>query len=234
LYEDQQGNTRDQTGKQISYGAEFLYKQFYLKWELNVSVYGKDNGQLLYSWDRYTFQVSNKPTSLIYKSPAGGGDGNSGWINWANFAATTGAYAAGEAGGSFRLSKGGSLSLRYYASAWTGGSRARITTYNLTKLGIRITYGTIGVGIITSGINFAMSDKSWGDYGQLGISLLSTGLTLSGPTAPIGIGIGLFDLTGGFNGFYNYLDSQQQLYNNSGGVIVTFNGIPTFIPLRRP
>lgn len=74
FHEDQQGNVRDNTGQIVHYRSddrEFQYKQFYLNWELNVSVYDKDNGQLLYSWDRYTPTVSNKPTSLIYKSASG-------------------------------------------------------------------------------------------------------------------------------------------------------------------
>jgi hypothetical protein len=94
--------------------------------------------------------------------------------------------------------------------------------------GLTVAGGFIGV------VNFGISDKSWGDYGQLGISFLSTGLTLSAPTAPIGIGLGVIDVAGGFNSFYNYLDNQQQFYNNTGGVIVPFNGVPTFIQLRKP
>lgn len=77
-----------------------------------------------------------------------------------------------------------------------------------------------------------MSDKSWGDYGALGISILSSGLTLGSATAPIGIGIGYVDVIGGFNGFYNYLDSQQQIYNTSGGVIIPINGLPCYIQLK--
>jgi len=87
-------------------------------------------------------------------------------------------------------------------------------------------------GGIVGGVKFAMSDKSWGDYGQLGISMLSTGLTFGSVTAPFGIGIGVVDAFGGFNGFYNYLDNQQNFYNNTGGIMVPINGIPSFIPLK--
>jgi hypothetical protein len=82
-------------------------------------------------------------------------------------------------------------------------------------------------------IGFTVSDRSWGDYGQLGVSSLSTGLTLSGATAPIGIGIGFIDVAGGFNGFYNYLDAQQQFYNNTGGLMIYVNGIPNYLQLKR-
>jgi hypothetical protein len=92
--------------------------------------------------------------------------------------------------------------------------------------GFTVAGGFIGV------VNFGLSDRSWGDYGQLGVSLLSTGLTFGSVTAPIGIGIGLIDTFGGFNGFYNYLDNQQNFYNNTGGIMVPINGIPSFIPLK--
>jgi RHS repeat-associated protein len=92
--------------------------------------------------------------------------------------------------------------------------------------------GTTIVGGFIGAVNFALSDQSWGDYGQLGVSLLSTGLTLSAPTAPIGIGLGAIDAFGGLNSFYNYLDVQQNLYNNTGGIIVPINGISQFIRLK--
>ncbi len=40
------------------------------------------------------------------------------------------------------------------------------------------------------------------------------------------------DALGGLNGFYNYLDAQQNLYNNTGGILVPINGFPSFIPLK--
>ena len=157
------------------------------------------------------------------------------WLGWTNNGINAAAYIAYEAGGSIRLIKGGSLSFQYYASAWTGGSRARITTYNLSKIGTGVGVGTSITGAVMGGINFTLSDKSWGNYGQLGISLLSAGLTLGGPTTPIGIGIGVMDLAGGFNGFYNYLDANQQFYNNTGLIMVTNNiGLPVCIKLRKP
>ncbi len=88
----------------------------------------------------------------------------------------------------------------------------------------------VGTSIVGAGIGlykfFGTENKTWGVYGQLGVSLLSSSLTLGGATAPIGIGIGVVDVFGGFNGFYNYLDNQQQFYNNTGGLFVPVNGIP--------
>jgi hypothetical protein len=147
---------------------------------------------------------------------AEGGNGVSSLVGWSNNLITTAAYSATEIGGSMRLTKGGNLSLKYYASAWTGGSRARITTYNLTKLGKGVGYGTSFLGAGMGAVNFALSDKSWGDYSAFGISLLSSGLTLSGVTAPIGIGLGFIDLMGGFDSFYEGINSIQNIYNTTG------------------
>ena len=74
----------------------------------------------------------------------------------------------------------------------------------------------------------------WGNYGQLGIGYLSAGLTMGGTTAPVGIGIGLVDMVGGFNGFYNYLDNQQHMYNTSGGLMLPGpTGLPVFTPITK-
>ncbi|MDA3942173.1 MAG: hypothetical protein PF694_01385 [Bacteroidetes bacterium] len=94
-----------------------------------------------------------------------------------------------------------------------------------------IGYGTSFAGMFIGGFKFAASDQSWGDYGQLGISLLSSGLTINPSTAPLGIAIGGADILGGFNGFYNYLDTQQQLYENTGGIMIYTNQFPVFIPI---
>jgi hypothetical protein len=172
----------------------------------------------------------NTPTTPTYET-----NSLSPWLGWTNNGINAAAYSAYEAGGSIRLIKGGNLSFQYYASAWAGGSKARITTYNLSKIGTGVGVGTSITGAVMGGINFALSDKSWGDYGQLSISLLSAGLTLGGPTTPIGIGIGVMDLAGGFNGFYNYLDANQQFYNNTGLIMVPNNmGLPVYIKLRKP
>jgi hypothetical protein len=181
----------------------------------------------------------NNPTAGAYfgesvvvaeVGPSGrGGDPLPSWLSWTNNSINTVAYGAYAAGGSAGMLTSGAV--RYYSNAWKGNQY--IKTFNLTKLGTNVGYGTSTLGFGFGMYNFAVSDKSWGDYGQLGISLLSSGLTLSGYTAPIGIGIGFIDVAGGFNGFYNYLDTQQHFYNSTGGVMLPVNGIPTFIPLRK-
>src|SRR5690606_5146858 len=44
------------------------------------------------------------------------------WVNWTNNVATVAAFQATQVGGSMRFAKGGSISLKHYASGWTGGS----------------------------------------------------------------------------------------------------------------
>jgi RHS repeat-associated protein len=104
---------------------------------------------------------------------------------------------------------------------------------NATKYIKPVGYGTTVLGVGFGLYKYSVSDKSWGDYGQLGVSLLSSGLTLSGMTAPIGIGIGVIDLFHGFDGFYNSLDYNQQTYKTTGGVFLPMNGIPYYFQLRR-
>ncbi len=95
-------------------------------------------------------------------------------------------------------------------------------------------YGTSAIGFIVGTYKFSVSNQSWGDYGQLGVSFLSSGLTISPYTAPFGIAIGAVDMFGGLNGFYNYLDNQEKFYNSTGGLILQINQYPVFIPITRP
>jgi RHS repeat-associated protein len=170
------------------------------------------------------------PSSGIISASGQGGDPLPSWLSWTNNSINTAAFGAYAAGGSAGILS--SWAVRYYSNTWKGNQY--IKTFNLTKLGTNVGYGTSALGFGFGIYNFAVSDKSWGDFGQLGVSLLSSGLTLSGYTAPIGIGIGFIDVAGGFNGFYNYLDTQQQFYNSTGGVMLPVNNIPYFIPLRKP
>jgi hypothetical protein len=79
-----------------------------------------------------------------------------------------------------------------------------------------------GLSIFSAAVSvgeFAIySNGSWGSYGKMGIGVLSAGLTYTPEpiTTALGIGISLIDVSGGFNGFYNWLDDQQMLYENYG------------------
>jgi hypothetical protein len=154
-------------------------------------------------------------------------------FNWTNTGANAAAYGAYKVGGTFRLMKSGSVSLGWYKSGWSTGNQYVKTTYSLSKLGNGVGIGTSFVGAFIGVINFRLSDKSWGDYGQLGMSFLSSGLTCFPATTPVGIVLGVIDITGGFNGFYNYLDENQHLYNSTGLIMIPGTmGIPTFLNLK--
>jgi len=156
------------------------------------------------------------------------------WVGWVNNGVNAVAYEAGEIGGSFRLMKSGKVSLHWYKSGWSTGNQYVKTTYNLSKFGTYSGYGTSLLGFAFGTYDFAVSDKSWGDYGQLGISFLSSGLTVCPATTPVGIGIGVIDLAGGFNGFYQGLDLNQQLYNSTGFIYFPgYNGIPSLVKLKQ-
>jgi hypothetical protein len=215
-----------------STGYSFDYDYGFEKVISSIS-FNSDEGE--YGIDRLTLKIEYKNAlvlKLVLKKPmlpiqdqAGGGDGSLA-IDIASGSAT-----------GFGLA----TSLRYKLE-WEYLRQARINRAisgdfsKPIKHSLRTIRG-FGTGFTVAGgfigvVNFGLSDRSWGDYGQLGVSLLSTGLAFGSVTAPIGIGIGLIDTFGGFNGFYNYLDNQQNFYNNTGGIMVPINGIPSFIPLK--
>jgi len=218
--------------------------------EINLAQVRKDGGywvyvsndnvvgeNMLYGTNSQLNELSGSETILKFikiecgNSQAGVGEPLPTWLSWTNNSINTVAYGATVTGGSAGMLSSGAI--RYYFNAWKGNQY--IKTFSLTKLGTNIGYGTSFVGFGIGLYNFFDTEsKTWGTYGQLGISLLSSGLTLSGPTSPIGIGIGFIEVAGGFSGFYNYLDSQQQFYNSTGGMLLPVNGIPTFIPIRKP
>jgi hypothetical protein len=75
-------------------------------------------------------------------------------------------------------------------------------------------------GIISAGEFSLTENKTWVSYFKLGIGILSSGLTYTPEpiTTVIGIYIGVTDLMGGLNGFYNFLDKQEQRYSGTGGL----------------
>jgi hypothetical protein len=90
-----------------------------------------------------------------------------------------------------------------------------LRTISRVGQGVSFTSGIISVG------EFSLTEnKTWGSYGKLGIGILSSGLTYTPEpiTTVIGISIGLTDLMGGFDGFYNFLDKQEQRYSGTGGL----------------
>jgi RHS repeat-associated protein len=111
---------------------------------------------------------------------------------------------------------------------------------NILK-GIKI--GSKYVGNFTSGVSLGLSvityraDQTWGNAAKIGVNGLAFGLTFGGPySAWAGFGISALDAFGAFNGFYNYLNFNQELYNSSGIVITPslgfYSPIPRIIKLK--
>ena len=112
-------------------------------------------------------------------------------------------------------------------------AKTRASMANTARNAKGVGYGMTGVNILLASSKFADSNKNWGDYGELGLGLTSSTLGLFRVTAPIGIGVGIIDLSGGFDGFYNHLNQQEKLYQSTGGIMVPTTGIPTFIRLKK-
>ena len=79
--------------------------------------------------------------------------GPGGKMNW--FVSSAGT-ALENATGSFRITNGayngGAFSPKFYQSAWTGGSRARITTYNIGKVGGYVGKASFGAAVVMDGV----------------------------------------------------------------------------------
>ena len=55
--------------------------------------------------------------------------------------------------GTLRLTKGNIWSPKYYISGWRGGSRAKITTYNISKFGKNLSKASNPLSYVMSGYN---------------------------------------------------------------------------------
>ena len=100
------------------------------------------------------------------------------------------------------------------------------------KYSQRLGYGMTATNVVLSHIEYDKTDKQWGDKAKLGVSYTATTLSLFGKTVPIGIGIGIIDFSGGFDGFYNHLNQQEKLYQSTGRIVIPTNGIPVFIQFK--
>ena len=102
------------------------------------------NGYLTY-WmggEKGDSNTSEEMVANMFKIADGSSDNAQDWYSpggKANWVFGTSATALGYVEGSFRLTNGAyngnAWSPKYYSSAWRGGSRARISTYNIGKIG---------------------------------------------------------------------------------------------------
>lgn len=106
-----------------------------------------------------------------------------------------------------------------------------------------IKLGSKYLGQFASGLSLSLSvytytgDPTWGNAARVGVNGLAFGLSFGGPySAGFGLGISIADSFGAFNGVYNGLDFNQQLYNNTGHVLLPsvppFSLTPSLIRLK--
>jgi hypothetical protein len=111
-----------------------------------------------------------------------------------------------QSGGTFRLTNGAyngnQLSIRHYQSSWTGGSRAQITTYSMTKTGASL--GRVGIagGLILGAYNINNANiqdgRTFGYNTQLATAQTAGGIVGGWAGAKMGaaaggaIGVGFF------------------------------------------
>jgi hypothetical protein len=94
---------------------------------------------------------SGNDESLVFRGVgtdvASSGGGFSNIISGVGF----GGSIASNIDGTFRLTKAGVFSPKYYSSGWKGGSPLRIATYNVSKIGTGV---STGASILTTGMAY--------------------------------------------------------------------------------
>lgn len=157
------------------------------------------------SWNYSASNYSTPNYSMMGEDATAGNDTLSGndWtttLDWSNNG--TGGFSTGmnKLKGSFRISNGtangSKFSPKYYESNWSGGSRARITTYNAAKWGSRISRGTIfiTVGLAAYNINEAnkLDNRTFGYNTQVATAQTIGGIGGAMAGAQIGGAIGVW------------------------------------------
>ncbi len=104
-------------------------------------------------------------------------------------------------------------------------SRVNTASKWLTRIGT----STSIVGGSLSIFRYSMIENpTWGDKTELGIGITSSVLSAIPYTTYLGIGIGIVDVSGGFGGLYDYMNMNEQLFNNSGFILIPpINGVIT-------
>jgi hypothetical protein len=134
---------------------------------------------------------------------AGGGNNENGWsdptghLNDGIGGLGTG---LGKLSGTFRLTNGtyngSNLSVKYYSTGWTGGSRAGITTYSAAEWGSKVSTGSLVVGLALGGYNiYEGMQKDGGTYGlnaQVATGQAVGGIAVGAAGAEIGAAIGVW------------------------------------------
>ena len=142
-----------------------------------------------------------------------GGASNSGGINQRLF----GEITLGASGAAFMINESAGMSLKGLSQ-----SDAAFKTLKGIKVGTKVLGRLAGGADVAFNLYLYGENPSWGNAAKLGVSFTATGLTYSGNPWAVGAGltIGALDLYGTFDPLYNDLNSAQDLYQNSGLIIV--------------
>ena len=172
-------------------------------YNVNGNVYGISSTYNVSSRWIYMDAFVNNIKESVKGNTMNAASGGEGWTDAAghiNDAIGGFGTAAGKLSGTFRLTdgtyNGSNLSLKYYSSGWTGGSRAAITTYSAAEWGSRIGKGSIVVSVGLGAYNI------YNGYQQDGCTYglnaqVATGQTIGGigggmAGAEIGAAIGVW------------------------------------------
>ena len=102
-----------------------------------------------------------------------------------------------------------------------------------SKWCFRIGVGTSAViGFISVANYFSITNPTWGDNAQLTVGITSSVLSAIPVTTYLGVSLGLIDVAGGFDGWYNDWNNAEIMYNKTGIAVLPIsvtNGMPLII-----
>jgi len=131
------------------------------------------------------------------------------------------------------------------SALWSESARTTLQTISQNDAAFRVIkgigtgaryvgYAGIAVNLFVNGAR-VYNDPTWGNYGRLGVSVFEGVISISFPGfgTLAGLSVTAIGAAGGLNGFYNYLNANQQLYNNTGLICIPGNtGVPMLINLK--
>jgi RHS repeat-associated protein len=105
-----------------------------------------------------------------------------------------------------------------------GMSKADVARSFIQGIGISaktIGYAGMAIYVYSDFVRYNNS-PTWGNAGRLGVDAFSIVINFAfpGPGTAIGFGAAFLNATGVLDGFYNFLDNNQSLYNSTGHIIV--------------
>lgn len=131
----------------------------------------------------------------------------------------------------------------WFSNIWGDAARYSLEGVSKTDVarplvrGIGIGAKTIGYTGMTVSLGIDMykyyQNPTWGNAGRVGVDAAAIGISYAwpGPRTALGVGAATLNATGGLNGFYNFLDANQALYNSTGYIIDPFNPL-TIIKIK--